>query len=222
MKFFLDTANVKEIREAQQMGVLDGVTTNPSLAAKEGRPFKDLILEICEVVNGPVSVEVTTTDLEGMLEQAHTYAKWHRNVVVKLPTTIEGVKGLKKLAGEGIKVNMTLCFSPTQALIVAKAGATYVSPFVGRLDDISTNGMTVVREIVQIYKNYGYTTQVLAASLRHPMHVVEAALAGAHVGTMPFKVLEMMFHHPLTDIGLEKFSKDWEKANLKDLQKAMK
>lgn len=222
MKFFLDTANVKEIREAQQMGVLDGVTTNPSLAAKEGRPFKDLILEICEVVNGPVSVEVTTTDLEGMLEQAHTYAKWHRNVVVKLPTTIEGVKGLKKLAGEGIKVNMTLCFSPTQALIVAKAGATYVSPFVGRLDDISSNGMTVVREIVQIYKNYGYTTQVLAASLRHPMHVVEAALAGAHVGTMPFKVLEMMFHHPLTDIGLEKFSKDWEKANLKDLQKAMK
>lgn len=222
MKFFLDTANVKEIREAQQMGVLDGVTTNPSLAAKEGRPFKDLILEICEVVNGPVSVEVTTTDLEGMLEQAHTYAKWHRNVVVKLPTTIEGVKGLKKLAGEGIKVNMTLCFSPTQALIVAKAGATYVSPFVGRLDDISTNGMTVVREIVQIYKNYGYTTQVLAASLRHPMHVVEAALAGAHVGTMPFKVLEMMFHHPLTDIGLEKFSKDWEKANLKDLQKALK
>lgn len=222
MKFFLDTANVKEIREGQDMGVLDGVTTNPSLAAKEGRPFKDLILEICDIVNGPVSVEVTATDLEGMLEQAHTYAKWHRNVVVKLPTTIEGVKGLKKLAAEGIKVNMTLCFSPTQALIVAKAGATYVSPFVGRLDDISTNGMTVVREIVQIYKNYGYTTQVLAASLRHPMHVVEAALAGAHVGTMPYKVLEMMFHHPLTDIGLEKFSKDWEKANLKDLQKAMK
>lgn len=222
MKFFLDTANIKEIREGQAMGVLDGVTTNPSLAAKEGRPFKELVLEICDIVNGPVSAEVTATDLEGMLEQAHTYAKWHRNVVVKLPTTIEGVKGLKTLAAEGIKVNMTLCFSPTQALIVAKAGATYVSPFVGRLDDISINGMTVVREIVQIYKNYGYTTQVLAASLRHPMHIVEAALAGAHVGTMPFKVLEMMFHHPLTDIGLEKFAKDWEKANLKDLQKAMK
>lgn len=222
MKFFLDTANVKEIREAQAMGVLDGVTTNPSLAAKEGRPFKELILEICDIVDGPVSTEVTATDLEGMLEQAHTYAKWHRNVVVKLPTTIAGVKGLKKLAGEGIKINMTLCFSATQALIVAKAGATYVSPFVGRLDDISSNGMTVVREIVQIYENYGYNTQVLAASLRHPMHVVEAALVGAHVGTMPFKVLEMMFHHPLTDIGLEKFSKDWEKANLKDLQKAMK
>lgn len=222
MKFFLDTANIKEIREGQALGVLDGVTTNPSLAAKEGRPFKELVLEICDVVNGPVSAEVTATDLEGMLEQAHTYATWHRNVVVKLPTTVEGVKGLKTLAAEGIKVNMTLCFSPTQALIVAKAGATYVSPFVGRLDDISTNGMTVVREIVQIYKNYGYTTQVLAASLRHPMHIVEAALAGAHVGTMPFKVLEMMFHHPLTDIGLEKFAKDWEKANLKDLQKAMK
>ena len=222
MKFFLDTANIKEIREGQAMGVLDGVTTNPSLAAKEGRPFKDLIMEICDTVDGPISVEVTATDLDGMLEQGHAYAKWHRNVVVKLPTTIDGVKGLKKLVGEGIKVNMTLCFSPTQALIVAKAGATYVSPFVGRLDDISTNGMTAVREIVQIYKNYGFQTQVLAASLRHPMHIVEAALAGAHVGTMPFKVLEMLFHHPLTDIGLEKFSKDWERANLKDLHKAMR
>jgi len=221
MKFFLDTANVKEIREAQAMGVLDGVTTNPSLVAKEGKPFKETVIEICNIVNGPVSAEVTATDLEGMLEQGRNYAKWNRNVVVKLPTTIEGVKGCKTLSSEGIKINMTLCFSPTQALLVAKAGASYVSPFVGRLDDISTNGMTVVREIVQIYKNYGYTTQVLAASLRHPMHVVDAALAGAHVGTMPFKVLEMMFHHPLTDVGLEKFAKDWEKANLKDLQKAM-
>ncbi|HVH87755.1 MAG TPA: fructose-6-phosphate aldolase [Terriglobales bacterium] len=221
MKFFLDTANVKEIREGQAMGVLDGVTTNPSLVAKEGTPFKETVLEICNIVNGPVSVEVTATDLEGMLSQGRNYAKWHRNVVVKLPTTREGVKGCKALTDEGIKVNMTLCFSPTQALLVAKAGASYVSPFVGRLDDISTNGMILVREIVQIYKNYGYTTQVLAASLRHPMHVVEAALVGAHVGTMPFKVLEMMFHHPLTDIGLEKFTKDWEKANLKDLQKAL-
>lgn len=221
MKFFLDTANVKEIREGQSMGVLDGITTNPSLVAKEGTPFKETVLEICNTVNGPVSVEVTATDLEGMLSQGRNYAKWHRNVVVKLPTTRDGVKGCKTLTDEGIRINMTLCFSPTQALLVAKAGAAYVSPFVGRLDDISTNGMTLVREIVQIYKNYGYTTQVLAASLRHPMHVVEAALVGAHVGTMPFKVLEMMFHHPLTDIGLEKFSKDWEKANLKDLQKAL-
>lgn len=222
MKFFLDTANIKEIREGQALGVLDGVTTNPSLVAKEGQPFREAILEICNIVDGPVSVEVTATDLEGMLEQGRTYAKWHRNVVVKFPTTREGVKACKTFAAEGIKVNMTLCFSATQALIVAKAGATYVSPFVGRLDDISSNGMTVVREIVQIYQNYSFTTQVLAASLRHPMHVVDAALAGAHVGTMPFKVLELMFHHPLTDIGLEKFSKDWEKANLKNLEKAMK
>lgn len=221
MKFFLDTANVKEIREAKAMGVLDGVTTNPSLVAKEGQPFKETVIEICNIVNGPVSAEVTATDLDGMLEQGRNYAKWNRNVVVKLPTTREGVKGCKTLSDEGIKINMTLCFSPSQALLVAKAGAAYVSPFVGRLDDISTNGMTLVREIMQIYKNYGYTTQVLAASLRHPMHVVEAALAGAHVGTMPFKVLEMMFHHPLTDVGLEKFAKDWEKANLKDLQKAL-
>lgn len=222
MKFFLDTANIKEIREGQAMGVLDGVTTNPSLVAKEGKPFKETVIEICEIVNGPVSAEVTASDLEGMLEQGRSYAKWHRNVVVKLPTTREGVKGCKTLAGEGIRVNMTLCFSASQALLVAKAGATYVSPFVGRLDDISTSGMAVVREIVQIYRNYGYPTQVLAASLRHPMHVVEAALAGAHVGTMPFKILEMMFHHPLTDVGMEKFAKDWEKANLKDLEKAMK
>jgi len=222
MKFFLDTANIKEIREGQSMGVLDGVTTNPSLVAKEGQPFKETVVEICNTVNGPISVEVTATDLEGMLEQGRTYAKWHRNVVVKFPTTKDGVKACKTVSAEGIRVNMTLCFSPTQALIVAKAGATYVSPFVGRLDDISTNGMTLVREIVQIYKNYDYPTQVLAASLRHPMHLVEAAMAGAHVGTMPFKVLEMMFHHPLTDIGLEKFAKDWEKANLKDLQKAMR
>lgn len=221
MKCFLDTANVKEIREGQDMGVLDGITTNPSLVAKEGKPFKEAILEICGIVNGPVSVEVTATDLSGMLEQGRNYAKWHRNVVVKFPTTPEGVKACKTVSQEGIRVNMTLCFSATQALIVAKAGATYVSPFVGRLDDISSDGMTLVREILHIYQNYGFSTQVLAASLRHPMHVVEAALAGAHVGTMPFKVLEMMFHHPLTDIGLEKFAKDWEKANLKDLQNAL-
>jgi len=211
MKFFVDTANINEIREAAAMGVLDGVTTNPSLVAKEGRPFKESILEICEVVNGPVSVEVTALDTEGMLKQGKEFAGWHKHVVVKFPTTRDGVKACKALSAQGTKVNMTLCFSPAQALLVAKAGATYVSPFVGRLDDISTNGMDLVRQIVQIYKNYGFQTQVLAASLRHPMHVVESALAGAHVGTMPFKVLEMLFNHPLTDKGLAQFLKDWEK-----------
>lgn len=214
MKFFLDTANLNEIREAAALGILDGITTNPSLVAKEGKPFQETILEICSVVNGPVSVEVTATDLSGMLQQGRDYAKWHKHVVVKLPITRDGVKGCKVLVGEGIKVNMTLCFSPNQALLVAKAGATYVSPFVGRLDDISHVGMDLVRQIVQIYKNYDYPTQVLAASLRHPLHVVEAALAGAHVATMPAKVLDLMFQHPLTDKGLAQFLKDWEKAKV--------
>ena len=215
MKFFLDTANVSEIREAASLGILDGVTTNPSLVAKEGKPFRETILEICAAVDGPVNVEVVATDTEGMLREGHEYVTWHRNVVVKLPTTREGLKACKRLSGEGIRTNLTLCFSPTQALLVAKAGATYVSPFVGRLDDISHVGMDVVRTIVQIYKNYDYRTQVLAASLRHPLHVVEAALAGAHVATLPFKVLDLMFKHPLTDRGLEQFLKDWEKARAK-------
>ncbi|HEX6466294.1 MAG TPA: fructose-6-phosphate aldolase [Terriglobales bacterium] len=208
----MDTANINEIREAVDLGVLDGVTTNPSLVAKEGKPFKDGILEICGVVNGPVSAEVTALDKDGMLKQGNEFAGWHKNVVVKLPTTREGIKACRALSEKGIKVNMTLCFSSTQALLVAKAGAAYVSPFVGRLDDISSNGMDLVRQIVQIYKNYDYKTEVLAASLRHPMHIVECALAGAHVGTMPFKVLEMMFNHPLTDKGLAQFLKDWEKV----------
>jgi transaldolase len=212
MKFFIDTANVNEIREAAAMGILDGVTTNPSLVAKEGKPFKETILQICEIVNGPVSVEVTATDAGGMCKQGQEFAAWHKHVVVKLPTTREGVKACKCLSGQAIRINMTLCFSPSQALIVAKAGAAYVSPFVGRLDDISENGMELVRQIVKIYANYGFKTEVLGASLRHPMHVVEAALAGAHVGTIPFKVLEMMFNHPLTDKGLAQFLKDWEKA----------
>ncbi len=216
MKFFLDTANVKEIREAASLGILDGVTTNPSLVAKEGKPFRETILEICDAVDGPVNVEVVATDTEGMLREAHDYVTWHRNVVVKLPTTREGLKACKKLSGEGIRTNLTLCFSANQALLVAKAGATYVSPFVGRLDDISHVGMDIVRTIVQIYKNYDYRTQVLAASLRHPLHVVEAALAGAHVATLPFKVLDLMFKHPLTDRGLEQFLKDWEKARVED------
>ncbi|HXE92096.1 MAG TPA: fructose-6-phosphate aldolase [Terriglobales bacterium] len=212
MKFFLDTANLNEIREAAALGILDGVTTNPSLVAKEGKPFKETILEICSVVDGPVNVEVVATDAGGMCREAHDYVTWHKSVVVKLPTTREGLKACKCLSGEGIRTNLTLCFSPNQALLVAKAGATYVSPFVGRLDDISHVGMDVVRTTVQIYRNYGYATQVLAASLRHPLHVVEAALAGAHVATMPFKVFELMLKHPLTDRGLEQFLKDWEKA----------
>src|SRR5512140_662016 len=171
MKFFIDTASVSEIREAEALGILDGVTTNPSLIAKEGKPFKDTILEICSIVNGPVSTEVTALDKDGMLKQGRDFASWHKNVVVKLPTTREGIKACKTLTGEGIKTNLTLCFSATQALLVAKAGATYVSPFVGRLDDISFDGMLLIRDIVQIFKNYDYKTQVLAASLRHPMHV---------------------------------------------------
>jgi transaldolase len=212
MKFFIDTANVNEIREADKLGILDGVTTNPSLVAKEGKPFKDTILEICSIVDGPVSVEVTSLDEAGMCQQGREYAKWHKHVVVKLPTTREGVKACKCLTSDGIKVNMTLCFSPTQALLVAKAGATYVSPFVGRLDDISHFGMETVEQIVTIYNNYDYQTQVLVASVRSPLHVVEAALAGAHVATIPAKVIDQMFKHPLTDTGLTNFLNDWKKV----------
>ncbi len=212
MKFFIDTANLSEIREANAMGILDGVTTNPSLIAKEGKPFKDTILEICGIVDGPVSVEVVALEAKGMLREAEEFATWDKHVVVKLPTTKEGLKACKTLTGQGIRTNLTLCFSPNQALMVAKAGATYVSPFVGRLDDISHVGMDLVRQIVQIYNNYGYKTQVLAASLRHPLHVVEAAMAGAHVATIPFKVLDQMIKHPLTDKGLDAFLKDWEKV----------
>ena len=212
MKFFIDTADVNEIREANAMGILDGVTTNPSLIAKAGKPFKETILEICSIVDGPVSVEVTSLDAGGMCKEANEFAKWHKNVVVKLPTTKEGLKACKCLTENGIKTNVTLCFSPNQALMVAKAGATYVSPFVGRLDDISHDGMLLIRDILQIYRNYGFKTQVLAASLRHPMHVAQAALAGAHVATIPFKVLDQLIKHPLTDKGLDQFLKDWEKA----------
>jgi transaldolase len=212
MKFFIDTASVSEIREAESLGILDGVTTNPSLIAKEGKPFKSTILEICSIVNGPVSTEVTALDMDGMLKQGREYAAWHKNVVIKLPTTREGIKACKVLTGEGIKTNLTLCFSPSQALLVAKAGATYVSPFVGRVDDISYDGMSIIRDIVQIYDNYGYATQVLTASVRHPLHVVEAAKLGSHVATIPWKVLDMMFNHPLTDKGLAAFLKDWEKV----------
>ncbi|MBZ5647996.1 MAG: fructose-6-phosphate aldolase [Acidobacteriia bacterium] len=211
MKFFLDTANLNEIREAAALGILDGVTTNPSLVAKEGKPFKEQILDICKIVNGPVNAEVIATDAGTMCKEAQDYATWHKNIVVKLPTTREGLKACKCLSEQGIRTNLTLCFSANQGLLVAKAGATYVSPFLGRLDDIGHVGMDLVRQLLTIYKNYDYKTQVLAASLRHPLHVIDAALAGAHVATMPAKVLDQMFKHPLTDIGLANFLKDWEK-----------
>jgi transaldolase len=212
MKFFVDTAELSEIREAEAMGILDGVTTNPSLVAKAHKPFKETMIDIANTVKGPTSIEVTALEYKEMLDQGHDYAKWSEYAVIKLPITRDGVKACKTLASEGIKVNMTLCFSATQALIVAKAGATYVSPFLGRVDDISWDGMQLIKDIRLIYDNYDYKTQILAASLRHPMHVLECAKAGADVGTMPFKVLEMLFSHPLTDKGLSQFLKDWEKA----------
>jgi transaldolase len=212
MKFFVDTAELSEIREAEAMGILDGVTTNPSLVAKARKPFKETMIDICNVVKGPTSIEVTALEYNEMLDQAHEYAKWSEYAVIKLPTTRDGIKACAKLSRERIKINMTLCFSASQALLVAKAGATYVSPFLGRVDDISWDGIQLIKDIRLIYDNYDYTTQILAASLRHPLHVVECAKAGADVGTMPFKVLEMLFHHPLTDKGLAQFLKDWEKV----------
>jgi len=212
MKFFLDTANLDEIKQGVAWGLVDGVTTNPSLVVKEGVDFHARVKEICAVVNGSVSAEVTAVDFDGMMKEGHVLAKLHPNVTVKVPLIPEGIKACKALSSEGIKVNVTLCFSASQALIAAKAGATYISPFVGRLDDVSQDGMGLIKEIVQIYKNYGFSTQILAASLRHPMHVVQSALAGAHVGTMPLGVMKMLFNHPLTDIGLKKFLADWEKV----------
>jgi transaldolase len=214
VKIFLDTANLDEIREAASLGVLDGVTTNPSLIAKENAEFKKRIVEICEIVQGPVSAEVVSTDTEGMCREGRELAKLHPCVVVKLPTIKAGLKAAKRLVGDGVKINMTLVFSASQALLVAKTGATYVSPFLGRLDDISHVGMDLVRDIVTIYRNYGFKTQVLAASLRHPLHIVDAAKAGADVATMPYKVFDQLFKHPLTDKGLEQFLKDWEKAKV--------
>ena len=212
MKIFLDTASVSELKEGVAMGILDGCTTNPSLIAKEKRPFRPLVEEICSIVPGPVSLEVVATDFEGMVKEGKELAQIAPNVVVKCPLTKDGLKAVKRLTGEGIKVNQTLCFSASQALLSAKAGATYISPFLGRLDDISHVGMDLVRDIVHIYRNYGYKTQVLAASIRNPVHVVDAAKAGAHVCTMPWAVLQQMLKHPLTDIGLEKFLADWKKV----------
>jgi transaldolase len=210
MKFFLDTANVKEIQEAASLGLLDGVTTNPSLVAKEGRIFKEVLIEICKIVDGPISAEVVSLEANAMVKEGKELAKIHKNIVVKVPLIAEGLKATKKMAAEGIKVNVTLCFSPTQALLAAKAGAWCVSPFIGRLDDISSNGMELIRQILTIYRNYDYKTQVLVASVRHPQHVVEAALAGGHICTMPFSIFQQMVKHPLTDSGLKKFLADWE------------
>jgi len=210
MKFFLDTANVKEIQEAASLGLLDGVTTNPSLVAKEGSSFKEMLIEICKIVDGPISAEVVSLEADAMVKEGKELAKIHKNIVVKVPLIAEGLKATKRMAAEGIKVNVTLCFSPTQALLAAKAGAWCVSPFIGRLDDISSNGMELIRQILTIYRNYDYKTQVLVASVRHPQHVVEAALAGGHICTMPFSIFQQMVKHPLTDSGLKKFLADWE------------
>ena len=210
MKFFLDTANVKEIQEAASWGLLDGVTTNPSLVAKEGRSFKEMLVEICNIVDGPISAEVVSLEADAMVKEGKELAKIHKNIVVKVPLIAEGLKATKRMAAEGIKVNVTLCFSPTQALLAAKAGAWCVSPFIGRLDDISSNGMELIRQILTIYRNYDFKTQVLVASVRHPQHVVEAALVGGHICTMPFSIFQQMVKHPLTDSGLKKFLADWE------------
>ncbi len=212
MDFFIDTADVAEIQQAKEFGILDGVTTNPSLIAKSGRNFEEVAREIIGLVDGPVSVEVTGTTKADMLEEAQRFAAWGDNVVIKLPLIEEGLKACQALTQEGVKTNVTLCFSATQGLLAAKAGATYISPFIGRIDDISYQGMDLIRELRIIYDNYGFQTKILAASIRNPLHVKEAALVGADVSTIPFKVLSQLASHPLTDIGLERFLKDWQKV----------
>ena len=212
MKLFLDTANLKEIREANELGVLDGITTNPTLVSRENRDFDDLIREICSIVKGPVNAEVLSTRCEGMLEEADRLVKIHPNVVVKLPLIPEGLKALKILSQRKVRVNVTLCFSATQALLAAKCGASYISPFIGRLDDIGQVGMDLIRDIKTIYANYGFKTEILVASIRHPVHVLEAAKIGADIATMPFEVFQKLVKHPLTDIGLQRFLSDWEKV----------
>jgi transaldolase len=214
MMLFLDTGNTKEIKEAASWGVLDGITTNPSLVAKEGRSFKDLLKEICTLVDGPISAEVVSVEADAMVKEGKDLATVHKNIVVKVPLIPEGLKACKTLTSQGIRVNVTLCFSPTQALLAAKAGAWCVSPFIGRLDDVSSNGMELIRDIVMIFRNYQYKTKVLVASVRHPMHVVEAAKIGGDICTMPMSVFKQLAQHPLTDIGLKKFLADWEKQNI--------
>ena len=212
MKLFIDTANVDHIKEIASWGVLAGATTNPSLIAKEGRDFKEVIDEICEIVDGPISAEAVSPDAESMMKEARKFSSWHPNVTIKLPMTDEGLKATAQCAQEGIKTNVTLIFSPSQALLAAKAGATFVSPFVGRLDDISHTGMELVQTIVAMYDNYGIETEVIVASVRNPLHVIDAALAGGHIATIPYKVFHQMLAHPLTDIGIQKFLDDWDKV----------
>lgn len=215
MKFFIDTANVAEIKEINSWGVLDGVTTNPSLIAKEGRDFKEVIKEITSIVNGPISAEVVSMDHKGMVSEAEDLVLIHENIVIKVPMTDEGLKTVKILSSKGISTNVTLVFSANQALLAAKAGASYVSPFIGRLDDISNPGMDIVRDIAQIFTMYGIETEIIAASIRHPMHVIDSAKMGAHIATVPYNVFKQMVKHPLTDIGIEKFLKDWDSVNNK-------
>ena len=211
MKLYLDTANVKEIQEGANLGLIDGVTTNPSLVAREGRSFKEMLLEICNLIDGPISAEVVETELDAMIKEGRELAKVHNNIVVKIPLIMEGLRATRVLAAEGIRVNVTLCFSPAQALLAAKAGAWCVSPFIGRLDDVSSNGMELIRQILTIYHNYDFPTQVLVASVRTPQQVAEAALAGGHICTMPYSIFQQLVKHPLTDIGLKKFLTDWGK-----------
>jgi len=215
MKFFIDTANIAEIKEAASLGVLDGVTTNPSLVAKEGKDFRKLLEEICAIVDGPISAEVVAVDFDGIMKEARELSKIHKNIVVKVPLIKEGLKAVKSLKAEGIRTNVTLCFSASQALLAAKAGAYFISPFIGRLDDVSHSGMDLIRQVVTIYRNYKFDTQVLVASVRHPLHVVEAAMIGADICTIPFKVIEQLIKHPLTDIGLDRFLADWKKGQQK-------
>ncbi|MBW2010785.1 MAG: fructose-6-phosphate aldolase [Deltaproteobacteria bacterium] len=209
MKFFIDTANIDEIKEAVSMGMVDGVTTNPSLIAKEGGNFEKIIKNICEVVDGPISAEVISLDAEGMIKEARSLAELHKNIVIKIPMTVDGLKAVRKLSEEGIKTNVTLIFSPLQALMAAKAGATYVSPFIGRLDDLSHEGLLLVEQIAQIYSNYGFETEIIVASIRNPLHVLESALIGADIATIPFNVLSKLAGHPMTDKGLKAFLDDW-------------
>jgi transaldolase len=211
MKFFIDTANIADIKKGVEMGMVDGVTTNPSLIAKENRPFEEIIHDICQVVDGPISAEVISLDTDGMVQEARTLAAMHEKIVVKIPMTMDGIKAVKRLTAEGIKTNVTLVFSVTQALLAAKAGATFVSPFVGRLDDIGVSGMDLIQDIMTVYSNYGYQSEVIVASIRSPQHVLDAALIGADIATIPFKVIEQLARHPLTDSGIAQFLADWDK-----------
>ena len=212
MKFFIDTANVKEISTANDWGLVDGVTTNPSLVAREQRPFKDIIQDICKIVDGPISAEAVSLDSDGLIKEARELSKIHKNIVVKIPMTLEGMKAVKAVTKEGIRTNVTLVFSATQALLAAKAGASYVSPFIGRLDDASHDGMELISQILDIFGNYGFKTEVIVASVRNPLHVLDSARMGAHIATVPFKILEQLSKHPLTDSGMAKFLEDWKKV----------